>query len=393
MGVRMYRFRQQAGFTLMELVIVIVVMGIIATVALRSMEAPIANARFESTMAEMDQLAMAIAGNPALYSSGVRTDFGYVGDNGALPPNLDALKTNPGLGTWRGPYIDGSFSQAATDFKRDAWGVDYDYSGGVTIRSTGGSPDTLTRQFANSTADLLSNSVEVFVTDAAGNPPGDSADDVSIVLSYPNGAGGTKDSALTANSSGRAVFSSTIPVGNHDLQAVYAATDDTVTAIASVLPGGTCYVTLRFPGALWAAQVGGGGGGAASGDLSYVSGSASVSGSDDNNIEFNVENGGSSSVTIDWLVLTYSHSPTAYFEELKCNGQQHDSWNPRAGSGDTISFSSPVTLSASEVESIEVKEFVDKRTGMGNVDPVDMRNVDITVTFSDGSVLTFNTGS
>ncbi|MBD3332884.1 prepilin-type N-terminal cleavage/methylation domain-containing protein, partial [candidate division GN15 bacterium] len=63
-GVNVDKLKSTSGFTLMELVIVIVVMGIIATVALRSMEAPIANARFESTRAEMDQLATAIVGNP-----------------------------------------------------------------------------------------------------------------------------------------------------------------------------------------------------------------------------------------------------------------------------------------------------------------------------------------
>jgi prepilin-type N-terminal cleavage/methylation domain-containing protein len=387
------RLNNTSGFTLMELVIVIVVMGIIATVALRSMEAPIANARFESTRAEMDQLATAIVGNPALYSNGVRTDFGYVGDNGAMPPDLDALNTNPGLGTWNGPYIAGAFSEASDDFKRDAWGTSYSYSGGVTIRSTGGSPNTLTRQFANSTSDLLANSVEVYLTDGAGNPPGDSASSVQVTLSYPNGAGGTKDSILASNTSGRAIFSSTVPIGNHPVEAIYTATDDTVAAVVSVLPGGTSYVTLRFPGALWAADVGGGGGGGSSGDIEYVSGSANVGGADDNNVEFYIENTGSSNVTIDWVVLTYSHSPTAYFEELTCDGQQFDSWNPRAASGDTITFSSPVTLSASQSEKVEVEPFVDKQNGMGNVDPVDMRNVDITVTFSDGSVVTFNTGS
>jgi hypothetical protein len=377
----------------MELVIVIVVMGIIATVALRSMDAPIANARFESTMAEMDQLAAAIVGNPALISNGVRADFGYVGDNGALPPNLDALHTNPGLGTWRGPYIAGAFNEAADDFKRDAWGANYDFSGGVTIHSTGGNPDTLTRRLASSSADLLDNSVVVYITDAAGNPPGDSASRVAITLSYPDGSGITRDSTLHCNASGRATFLSTVPIGNRSVEAVYASTNDTVAAVVSVLPGSTSYLTLRFPGALWAADPGASPGTGGTGGLAYLTGSAGVSGGNNDNVNFTIENTGSSPIVITWLVLTYSQSPTAYFETLNCDGQQHYSWTPRAGSGDTITFSSPVSVPVSASKAIVIGSFVDKRTGLGNVHPVDMSNVSILATFSDGSVVTFNTGS
>ena len=71
-------------------------------------------ARTETTIARMDMLARAIAGDPNLISGGVRSDFGYVGDVGALPSNLDQLVTNPGYSTWGGPYVRDEYSAGAS---------------------------------------------------------------------------------------------------------------------------------------------------------------------------------------------------------------------------------------------------------------------------------------
>ena len=130
--------KSESGFTLVEVVMVIIIMAIIAAVAMRSMDKGLETARVEETRNEMNQLAEAIAGNPSLYSNGMRTSFGYVGDVGSLPANLDALTTNPGYGTWKGPYIRSDFSGYASDFKKDAWGVNYVYNAAArTITSTG----------------------------------------------------------------------------------------------------------------------------------------------------------------------------------------------------------------------------------------------------------------
>ncbi|MEA2031894.1 MAG: type II secretion system protein, partial [candidate division Zixibacteria bacterium] len=94
--------------------LVIIIIGILSTVALRSVNTITDTAKIEETKQELEALSFAIAGNPDIQNNGIRTDFGYVGDVGSLPPNLDALFSNPGsYATWNGPYIGNRFTQIA----------------------------------------------------------------------------------------------------------------------------------------------------------------------------------------------------------------------------------------------------------------------------------------
>ena len=117
------------GFTLVEVVLVLIISAILVTVALRSGVSISDAAKTEETKQELEALEYAMVGNPSLYNNGVRADFGYVGDVGALPLNLNALATNPGLATWKGPYIKPRFSQVSNDFTLDAWGAPYQFAG------------------------------------------------------------------------------------------------------------------------------------------------------------------------------------------------------------------------------------------------------------------------
>ena len=74
------RTNRNSGFTLIEIVIVLIVLGIIASVAYRQISGSIDSAKSKQTRQEMDQLAFAITGNPGLVANGARTDFGYTGD-------------------------------------------------------------------------------------------------------------------------------------------------------------------------------------------------------------------------------------------------------------------------------------------------------------------------
>ena len=211
--------------------------------------------RVEKTKKELEQLAYAIAGNPELISGGFRTDFGYVGDIGALPSNLDDLVQNPGgYTTWDGPYIHDDYYASAgaseTEFKVDAWGATYTYTGGVTITSTGGT-SSITREIAPSLDHLLRNAVSVVVTDIDNTPPGTiNRDSVRLVLSYPNGSGAITTHTEYPASDGFVQFDS-IPIGSHQMRIVYLPDSDTLTRIVSVGPGHDCHLTVSLFGNIW----------------------------------------------------------------------------------------------------------------------------------------------
>lgn len=260
------------GYSLVELLLVIIVVGILAGVAVKSLRGVNDVARAEETRDELDRLAYAIAGNPDLVSTGVRTDYGYVGDVGALPANLDALVSNPGgYATWDGPYIKDELTTGGSDiyFKSDAWGKAYTYAAGNTIASTGGA-GTMTRQIANSTSDLLSNKVAITITDLNGTPPGTvNKDSVRFILTYPNGAGGTTTTSLNPAADGFIEVTS-IPIGLHSLQVVYLPTNDTLRRKVNVDPGQNYYAEVYLFADVWAAAGSGGGGGGGSGLLEIL---------------------------------------------------------------------------------------------------------------------------
>ena len=249
----MAKLASETGYSLIELVLVLVIIGVLAGIGLQSMTAVTVTARVEETRSELDRLAVALVGDPGLVAGGARTDFGYVGDVGALPANLDALAVNPGgYTTWDGPYAGDPFGNGGADyaFKLDAWGKPYVYSGGVTIQSTGG-PTNLTRQLANTAADLVANGVVVIVTDLSGNPPGSGyADSVVVRLTYPNGTGGLSSSDQYPSAGGLVQFNA-IPIGLRDLEVIYLPSADTLNRKVTVYPGEDAYLEISLGENLW----------------------------------------------------------------------------------------------------------------------------------------------
>lgn len=234
-----------AGFTLIELIVVILVIAITVTVAVQNIGPVAQSEKIENTRHELDNLAFAIAGNPALQSNGHRSDFGYIGDVGSMPPDLEALAVNPGFATWKGPYISDDFATNSDDFKKDAWNNDYIYTGGAEIRSYGtdgvASGDDIIRRLAGSLGELLWNNVSGNVYDLDGTAPGfDYRDSIMAGLRVPDGSGGTTVKFSAVDIGGFFAFDS-IPAGRHSINVFYIPVMDSITRFVNVTPGGNIY--------------------------------------------------------------------------------------------------------------------------------------------------------
>lgn len=374
------RLLHSRGFTLVELILVIVIIGILVGVAVQNGGQLFEMAKIEQTKQEMDALAVAITGNAELENNGVRTDFGYVGDVGSMPPNLDALYTNPGsYATWNGPYIGNRFTQVTDDYKKDAYGTDYAYSGGATIISTG-SGSNIVRRVANSTDDMLLNNLSGNVVDRDGTPPGTIYDDSILVrITYPNGTGGTVTAGVTPDPGGYFEFDS-LPIGNHDLQIIYQPNDDTLRRFVSVAPNSSIYGQYNLASDVWSDTSGGGGGGG----LTLVPGLQFPHGGQCDHFHFTIENNSGADIDITSLTLTWS-SPSGYFEKIKYEPAQdvYNEKTPRAGSGDLCTFSPSMTVSDGTQVEMKVEKFNTDLSGPGTKLAVD--NTTFTVTLSDGS--------
>ncbi len=246
--------RNDGGFSLIELLVIIVVIGLFTAIAMQRMTGSLNDFRKTETEREMKRLAEAIAGNPNRLNGGIRSDFGYIGDIGAFPPNLAALVENPGgWPTWNGPYLDIGIVQDSLGFTRDAWSVAYQYSGGTEIVSTGGG-DTLRQTLGNSTGDFLLNCFSGIVRDAANNPPGnDYADSVKLVIVIPSDSGRTAIKEYFPDSAGEFILDS-LPVGTHPLKIIYEPGADTLNRYITILPRHKTPGQYRFASALFAGE-------------------------------------------------------------------------------------------------------------------------------------------
>lgn len=195
------------GVTLVELLVVLMILSLILTAAIRTWDVALQRGRFEQTRQKLDRLAMAAVGNPDYIVAGQRADFGYVGDMGSLPSSLADLAvappiTPPESSKWRGPYVRAAFAQSPDAYRIDAWGDSIVYSrDSMFVRSYGGAglvdpARWITRSFGVSQRAALRNEVSGLVFDQRGRPP--AVDSVrsrlAVILEYARNGRTARDS-------------------------------------------------------------------------------------------------------------------------------------------------------------------------------------------------------
>ena len=132
------------GFTMIELVTVISLMGVLAAVAVPRIDDFITNSKIAASKNEMLQIRAAISGTPDRTAGGRYVDRGYIGDVGAVPSSLTDLTTKPDAVAdydyfsrtgWNGPYLQ---NDGTGEIFKDSWNTLYVLNvADSTIRSFG----------------------------------------------------------------------------------------------------------------------------------------------------------------------------------------------------------------------------------------------------------------
>ncbi len=105
---RSQRAQRARGFTLLEMLAVIVLLGIVATIVARSISGNVTKADYKAGKLQVEKLSQDIDG--------------YMLDNGSPPKQLQDLLTKPGdAPSWNGPY-------AKPGDLKDPWGHPFGYS-------------------------------------------------------------------------------------------------------------------------------------------------------------------------------------------------------------------------------------------------------------------------
>jgi len=307
------------GFTLVEVIVILVVMSILAAVAVPVAMRVFETAAEDATREEMINLKKAMIGDSNQQQSPTGGNFGFLGDMGRLPINLDELYSQGSLPSfsydnvkqagagWKGPYLTGSFSgEEADEFKKDGLGNDYALTVG---------PSQLDGVLTSSGPDGL---------------PG-TADDISLEIFPVETTATLRGSVKDALGSGISNVSANLNfASNGILTSVTAITDTNGNFSFSSVPFGPRSVKVNSP----------------SGLLVLASGSVSIN-KEGKNITFVVRNVSSNPAIIDSIIADFSPSGSTNYDEIRINGSSVDPGKDFQ-SGQVVSIT-PTSLAGSPI--------------------------------------------
>lgn len=378
------------GFTLMELLVVLLIIGILSTVALRTIDATRNRSLFDQTTKEMNQLIQAIVGNPDLAYDGRRVDFGYYGDMEKLPDSLPELVRNTsGSAAWRGPYYKLMSAGDLVSYLYDEWGHLYTYRPHLSeIYSLGVNGLDMTVKIADDMAQLNNNIISGSFLDSDDNPPGAAGNSYEVRLYWNNPDAHATPNPLYAvvNPAPGGYYEIAlhpsdpiwprieVPIGVKKLQAIIPD-KETLTRYVAIAPRSRVVADFKFTKLF-------------SSKLTIIGQPTVGIGGSDFLIE--IVNEGTDSVSIDSLRFLSTSAPV-FLRSYRIGVQSPVTLGPGdLGIGPNGSISFPrVTIAPNKSQKVELY-FADFRSGPLNGDPSALVGGRIfRIRFSDGSQIEF----
>lgn len=120
------------AFTLIEVLVTMTIISILLGILTPAVWKFWESEEIAATRERMREIRKGLVGDKSLVQNGVRTHYGFVGDNGELPfrnyssdGGLNYLISKPvgGYPYWNGPYLTGF----GADWNKDAWGRPFKY--------------------------------------------------------------------------------------------------------------------------------------------------------------------------------------------------------------------------------------------------------------------------